>query len=363
VGTMPSALLGGTGAAPRLGSTSELAAARLQEMAMTTPRQAPVAPAPPPPQEDLSSVSWKLKTTIGLVYDFPDTESLRNWLSSREDLSGYALSHDGKTFKPLREYAHVFPESLRHRLMSASDEAPPVDNSLPAGRRASPKTAMGMPTANSPTQSGPMPARPKPKTNAMATVNASPEPAAKGGGVAKAGPSTKMKTPPRPMTPPPPVKSGGGAAIWVVPAFLLLLGGMIVVILQVTETVDFRSLVLGEEAPVEEAPRAPEGQGEPVGEEPVQAAVQPGATPQDGAQGGGANPLNADDYTRGLLEQARQEISRREYEKAIGTLKSVEGVAPNNPEVYRMLERAHTRLGDREAARQARERLQSLNTP
>ena len=46
------------------------------------------------------------------MYDFPDSDSLRKWLSARDDLSGYTLSHDGAVFQELTAYAKVLPENL-----------------------------------------------------------------------------------------------------------------------------------------------------------------------------------------------------------------------------------------------------------
>lgn len=380
VGTMPSALLGGTNALPRLGSSSEIAAARASELNTTAPRhpalpsmgQPPMMQPPEPaaPELDLSSASWKLKTSIGLVYDFPDTESLRNWLSSREELGGYSLSHDGgQEFKELREYAHIFPESMRQRVMNASADAPaPQTQSGPSPRasRPSPKTAMGMPTANSAGVSGSMPAR---KRNTSSN-NAE----AKKAEVKKAGQSARMKAqakPPQsrpirpPSRPPPTIRR---SATWAIPVSMVLLVVLLVFVLQIAGVIDLRQLVGGGAPPDPTPSPTPSGEvveapSDPEVEESPQGAVQPTADPVDDSNNTGSNPLNSADFTNDQLEQARQEIGRREYEKAIQTLKSVEGVAPNNPEVYRMLERAYSRMGDRESARQARDKLKALQAP
>lgn len=47
---------------------------------------------------------WKLKNPVGLVYDFPDTEQIRNWLVSRESFDGIQVSADaGVTWRGIRE--------------------------------------------------------------------------------------------------------------------------------------------------------------------------------------------------------------------------------------------------------------------
>ncbi len=50
---------------------------------------------------------WKLKTNFGLTYEFPDTKSLKSWMSSREDLQGYSLSGDGESFHGLDEWPQI----------------------------------------------------------------------------------------------------------------------------------------------------------------------------------------------------------------------------------------------------------------
>ena len=38
---------------------------------------------------------WKLKNSVGLIYDFPNTGQIRNWLISRETFEGIQVSSDG----------------------------------------------------------------------------------------------------------------------------------------------------------------------------------------------------------------------------------------------------------------------------
>jgi tetratricopeptide (TPR) repeat protein len=291
------------------------------------------------------------------VYDFPDTESLRNWLSSREELGGYSLSHDGgQEFKELKEYAQIFPESMRKRVMSASADAPPPTQAGPSPRSSRPaaKTAMGMPTANA-VASGSTPAR---KRSTSATD------------IKKSGQSGRMKPKPKPSQarpirppsrPPPTIRR---SASWAIPVSGVLLVILVVFVLQLAGVVDLGALFGGSSpAPAPAPTPTPEQVVEATPEQDpgqAQGAVQPTADPIDAPSGPGANPLNSADFTRDQLEQARQEIGRREYEQAVQTLKSVQGVAPNNPEVYRMMERAYSRMGDRDAAQQARDKLKAL---
>lgn len=66
---------------------------------------APAIPSDPVPVFEPTTVSgppaggkrWKLKNPIGLVYDFPDTNQIRNWLVSRESFDGIQVSSDAGT--------------------------------------------------------------------------------------------------------------------------------------------------------------------------------------------------------------------------------------------------------------------------
>ena len=55
-----------------------------------------------------ASQQWKIRTPVGLVYDFPDIGSLKNWLSSRESIAGMTATCDGgTTWKPIGEYSDL----------------------------------------------------------------------------------------------------------------------------------------------------------------------------------------------------------------------------------------------------------------
>lgn len=48
---------------------------------------------------------WKVKDAIGMVYDFPDTDSLRMWLTSRSSFDEIFVSPDGDDWAPVPEVA------------------------------------------------------------------------------------------------------------------------------------------------------------------------------------------------------------------------------------------------------------------
>jgi hypothetical protein len=71
---------------------------------------------------------WKLKTNFGLTYEFTDTKSLLNWMSSRDELDGYTLSADGQTFLPIQEFPQVMVRNKRSGATQAmrAQVAPPA---------------------------------------------------------------------------------------------------------------------------------------------------------------------------------------------------------------------------------------------
>ena len=100
-GTTPSMLLGSTGAMSSV-STSGMGAAT---------------------SVDEGPDGWKLKTSFGLVYDFPDTASLLAWLSAREELVGYELAKEDQAFKPLGEYGAILGADIRAKVKGAGQGA------------------------------------------------------------------------------------------------------------------------------------------------------------------------------------------------------------------------------------------------
>jgi predicted Zn finger-like uncharacterized protein len=65
-------------------------------------------PARPPAEEEEPVVSaelpptspadqWKIKTSVGLVYDFPYLDALRTWLANRDNVDGMQASRDAGT--------------------------------------------------------------------------------------------------------------------------------------------------------------------------------------------------------------------------------------------------------------------------
>lgn len=322
--------------------------------------------------------AWKLKTSFGLVYDFPDTASLQAWLSGREDLDGYLLSRDGTDYKALDQHREVMTPALRAKITAAAAgltrkpaPVPSASNLAARGAEpAAPEVKKAEPRTSSEFK------KPEPRTSAefkKPEVNQelakSVEPVSAPGGKAKApkGPSSRTSAPARPAARPKP-RPRGGLPVEEKPNRLPLLIGVVVVLLIGAATLHFTGVVnLGRLFKGRDAAPVAQGNGRPASAPAGPEAppltlppppADPGGSGEDGP--GSLSPFSQDGHIRSLIQQAEQEMGAREYDQAIATLESARNLAPDNPEIFRLLERAWSRQGDREKAREARERYEAL---
>ncbi len=78
----------------------------------------------PATTEPAPSIRWKVRTSSGMVYDFPDTGSLTHWLSSRTTLDDLDVSSDaGATFTPVSAHA-TFSGVKAHGYRTAAVRVP-----------------------------------------------------------------------------------------------------------------------------------------------------------------------------------------------------------------------------------------------
>jgi hypothetical protein len=316
----------------------------------------------------LEKSSWKLKTSFGLVYDFPDSDSLRKWLSARDDLSGYTLSHDGAVFQELTAYAKVLPENLLQRYRN-----PAPSLSMPAAPRQPPtkNVTSTTPAVGGPGATGPSPkkaAANAPVTGRMEAAPANSSVPGRGARDAKGGAGKEAKKGPRGMLPPPEEPK---AAWWILPVGGTVALVVVLFLLQLVGLIDVRAIMAGggdeEEGELTNAPRvfeAPQGGGErplaPQGGGEAGGPANPSGTDATGSGAVAPSPFRSSDHLRILLEQAQEEMRKREYPKALDTLRSAQVVAPNDPQVYELLSEAYDRSGDRQASREAREKARAL---
>ncbi len=72
------------------------------------------------------------------------------------------------------------------------------------------------------------------------------------------------------------------------------------------------------------------------------------------------HPTRHNDHIKLLLEQAEKEIRSNKLDDAMRTLSGARGIAPNEPQVFRLMERIYSRKGDSKSAREMRERYKFL---
>ena len=284
--------------------------------------------------------AWKLKTNFGLIYDFPDTNSLQSWLMGRESLEGYLLSRDGTDFRELDGFPDVINPALRAKITAAAvGLAPP--NTSSAAKDIAPAIS--------------------PAVEAKSSLGAAPPTASS----APLPSQLQRKAAPPPnvpkLRPPPPQKT---ASKWLSIVGVVVLLFLALAALQFTGVVNFRALVSSDEA----APVARTTDGVETSTNNTTTAAQntnTNAKPTESPQlppprANKANPFTNTEHVRGLLEQAQKDMRSQKYDEAIATLNSAKGIAPRNPEIYKLLERAYSRAGRHDEAREVRKLAREL---
>jgi predicted Zn finger-like uncharacterized protein len=310
MGTVPAALLGSTGGHPRVGEVETKADADAQK------------------NERDEKTSWKLKTSFGLVYDFPDTGSLQGWLSSRDDLSGYQLSKDGQNFDVLEKFSEL------SNLSSVSSESRSL---MGSGMMSS---GLGGTSAASPNlPAPPVAAGPPPEMNfKRVAIEASPKTS----------------------------KADEGSAWFAISAFFLL-AVFAVIGLQLGGVVNFKKLipqpaetVVKKDMKMEKANVPQTGSAEAV----ATGAVTPPVVKKRPVNEGpikSKQTFGQKKMVKTLLQEAQKDIRKRNYDLAIKTLLSVKGLDPSNPEAYKLLEKVYKKKGMNKEAREARNMYKRLS--
>lgn len=270
---------------------------------------------------------WKLKTNFGLTYEFPDTKSLRNWLSNREDLDGYTLSGDGDNFHGL----DAWPQIAGGPAQSGPQQPP----SFPQNSGSSPHSpggpgagAAGMP-GNSLATRDPAPSAPVPSPSA--------DP-----------PGKKIK--PKEYRPPSRDGKWNGLLWGVVLILLVVAGGLSV---QMFGIYDIKGELLG----MKSAEQPDKVETPPVEEEEAAAAKQD----QDPAEGeSGPNPKLVKEVNR-LIDDAERAVENNRLQTAAEKLQNAKLLAPERVEVYEMLAEVYAEMGQDKEAEAAKKKVAELN--
>jgi len=346
-----------------------------QATAAATP---PPEAAPAPAARGKDADKWRLKTSFGLIYDFPDTQSLQSWLMAREDLEGYQLSRGGSDFKAIDSFKEVMTPGLRAKLTAAAVGLKPRKPAEPPRGLAS---STDLPGRAKPGSSPEL--QSKPKSSSSSNVAAKGARPSSSSGVATKGgrPSSSPSVPTasRPGSSPTNPARGTGKRPMVTAPHLraparsnpnrwLAIGGLVLVLagalgLQVSGVVDLRKLWSSPEPPppvatatpaptVEVAPvptpPTPKSTGFPTRRDAPEVPVVP-------------SPFGSQEQVVQLVDQARIDMNKRDYVKAVAGLQSAASIAPDNAEVFQLLEQALSRKGDLNGAHAARERYRELS--
>jgi len=268
---------------------------------------------------------WKLKTDFGLTYEFPDVKSLRNWLSSRDEIDGFKLSADGINFFSVPE----FPQFARRAQVSQVGLSQPSElGSMPSDGFA----PAAMPNFNQPSFTPP-PSSASQSGNFGGPVVPGQYASYHGGPLPPVPTGAPVQTSYRP----PSRAAGEHKILWAVFAVLLVV--CVLVGLQTFGFVDLVTMAgLGKKVvPLQPPPKIE--------------LVQPINTPK-------IEDVNAD--IEGLLKDVRRDLKNKKIQTALDRLHTVETLAPERPEVFELRAKAFDALGDTEKAEVARERGKEL---
>ncbi len=342
-------------------AASAMAAQASAEEAVTPATQAPAAPVPEP--APTPEVGWKLKTGFGLVYDFPDAESLQSWLGARDDLTSYLVSRDnGANYMGLVEFPEILTGGMLQKIRATLGSGPSTALGLPTigttpDLISAPATLPAIQAVGSgpPSRGDVLDPSVPASDSRLQSSRGSPVPTRSGSGRArKATSSGRSRARGR-------SEESDAKKKWILPSVAVGFLVLPIVILQVGGVVDFLGMFGGSSgAPPPAIASSDNPVSVPSAQESAPTAgrrarpVRRRGNDSDGPSRGG--------HVRELLSQAKSEMARREYDKAVLTLTSAKVVAPDDPEVYRLLERVYTRKGDRESARTARLRYRELRS-
>lgn len=289
-------------------------------------------PAGPNPDHD---GPWKLKTNFGLTYEFPDTKSLGNWLSNREDLDGYELSGDGDNFHAL----DAWPQISGGPAQSGSQQPPSFQQNNPSPPQQPPSGpgagAAGLP-GNSLTPSQP-------------AANPAPAPSQQ----AQSAPGKKIQ--PNEYRPPSRDGKWNGLLWAIVFVLLLVAGGMVV---QMFGIYDLKGLVLGDSGQQAQTQPAKPAQGDSAD----QGAVAKDDKQAEPVEDKGPDPKIVKEVNR-LIGDAERAVKNNRLQTASEKLQNAKLLDPERVEVYQLLAKVYTEMGQEADAEAAKKKVSELQAP
>lgn len=329
-----------------------------------------------------SGGNWKLKTPVGLVYDFPHIEALRNWLATRESFDGMLASRDsGKSWNPVSHWPELTEALPKGRPAGMTAAAPPARRAASSDYARAGTPVGAVDAVNRLAGQRPQ-ATPAKRDQAARRTSATRPPR---------DPRTNAPTAARPQRPGAPrrpdprgaagrsAREGGsrvGAYAGIALGVLIVLGG----ILQATGTIDVvDSLGLGGENP-NAPPLYPEPPPERLAAQQQQTAVStqtpnqptefrssenwdtfapngandpsrlpPGPDPFEGRSAVELAQAGMDPHQQrivGLIQESENAAANGNYQGAISLLSSASQLDRNNPEIICRLASFHRAAGN-----------------
>lgn len=286
---------------------------------------APVAPAISGPDPNHQG-PWKLKTNFGLTYEFVDTPSLLNWMSSRDDLDGYALAAGDGEFYPIDQFPQISQSGQRTSLNRPNMSTGPIQPAPAAG---------GMDMQQPPPMGGFGQAPPQGGFGAPAAggFGAPPQQPAQPRGAKINSDDNKLKS----------RDAGWNKVLWLL--FFIFFVGVVLVGLQLGGIVDFKGMILGKE-PAQPAPKV--NTNAPV--------VTPKTTTPKAAAGKDDEKAEVN----AMIKDARRFLKKNKAASAKGKLETARMLDPKNKEVYELLIEVYTATGETDKADKAKAKFKEL---
>lgn len=287
---------------------------------------APVAPAISGPDPNHQG-PWKLKTNFGLTYEFVDTPSLLNWMSSRDDLDGYALAAGDGEFYPIDQFPQISQNNQRTNLNRPNMSTGPIQP-VPAGGSMDMQqpAPMGGGFGQSPQHSGGGFG-----ASAGGGFGAPPQPAQPRGAKINRD-DNKLKS----------RDAGWNKVLWLL--FFIFFIGVVLVGLQLGGVVDFKGMILGKE-PAQPTPK--------VNTTPPK--VTPKVVPK-------VETSKEDEIAEVLtmIKDARRFLKKNKAASAKGKLETARMLDPKNKEVYELLIKVYAATGEVDKAQTAKAKFKEL---
>jgi hypothetical protein len=286
-------------------------------------------PSSPPPGAAAPDLQhggpWKLKTNFGLTYEFPDNKSLRNWLSSRDDLDGYLLSADGDSFFNVNEFTQLKSRPSVSGQQMASTGMSHLGLQQPAN--------LGGLPGQLPSASGQFPSMSQggftPPSQISQTFQ---QPASLG--------QQTLPAPERIENTYRPPSRDAGSTKWLWALFVLLGIACVLLGLHTFNIVDFQALLGMPKDDVVVPKTSP--QVEPV--KPIDNVIS-------------ANP---DEEIENLLKETRRDIRNKKLQSALDRLRTIEALDSERIEIFELRADTFEALGQTDDAEAARKRVEEL---